>query len=171
MNTSPYFNAKACKRSCQWKVLCIPRYAIKAASDSFYVFNGIADGYMSGHAIEAVSCQASRKAAGGRLDGILAGVGGKMDFDIVYVRDLMRTIKEKDAVVIDLREKKEYQAGHFPGAISMPLDDTDVYENILDRDKYYILYCDHGGSSMQLARYLGRRGYSVASVIGGFSVM
>lgn len=103
--------------------------------------------------------------------GTLAGVGGKMDFDIVYVRDLMKTIKEKDAVVIDLREKREYRAGHFPGAISMPLDDTDVYENILDRDRYYILYCDHGGSSMQLARYLGRRGYSVASVIGGFSVM
>lgn len=94
-----------------------------------------------------------------------------MDFDIVYVRDLMKRIKDKNAVVIDLREKKEYQAGHFPGAISMPLDDTDVYENILDKDRYYILYCDHGGSSMQLARYLGRRGYRVASVIGGFSVM
>ena len=116
-------------------------------------------------------CFKTTDLVGGSLLYASVYMGGKMDFDIVYVRDLMKRIKDKNAVVIDLREKKDYQAGHFPGAISLPLDDTDVYENILDRDRYYIFYCDHGGSSMQLARYLGRRGYSVASVIGGFSVM
>ena len=53
----------------------------------------------------------------------------------------------------------------------MYIDETDIYENVLRKDRYYILYCDHGGSSMQLARYLGRRGYKVASVIGGYTAM
>ena len=94
-----------------------------------------------------------------------------MEFDIVYVRDLVGTIKDKNAVVVDLRDKKEYNQGHFPGAVNLPIDDTDIYENVLRKDRYYILYCDHGGSSMQLARYLGRRGYQVASVIGGYAAM
>ncbi len=94
-----------------------------------------------------------------------------MEFDIVYVRDLVGTIKDKNAVVVDLRDKKEYNQGHFPGAVNLPIDETDIYENVLRKDRYYILYCDHGGSSMQLARYLGRRGYKVASVIGGYAAM
>ena len=32
-----FLYAKACKRSCQWQVLCIPKYAIKAAGGRFYV--------------------------------------------------------------------------------------------------------------------------------------
>ena len=94
-----------------------------------------------------------------------------MEFDIVYVRDLVGTIKDKNAVVVDLRDKKEYNQGHFPGAVNLPIDDTDIYENVLRKDRYYILYCDHGGSSMQLARYIGRRSYKMAYVIGGYAAM
>ena len=32
-----FLYTKVCKRSCQWQVLCIPKYAIKAASGRFYV--------------------------------------------------------------------------------------------------------------------------------------
>ena len=42
-----------------------------------------------------------------------------MEFDIVYVRDLVGTIKDKNAVVVDLRDKKEYNQGHFPGAVNV----------------------------------------------------
>lgn len=94
-----------------------------------------------------------------------------MDFDIVYVRDLAGTIKEKNAKVIDLRGRKEYEQGHFQGAINLPIEETDLYENELNKNEYYILYCDHGGSSMQLARYLGRRGYKVATIMGGYGAM
>ena len=34
-----------------------------------------------------------------------------------------------------------------------------------------ILYCDHGGGSMQMARMLGEQGYHVASVVGGYEAM
>ena len=31
-----------------------------------------------------------------------------------------------------------------------------------------MLVCEHGGSSMQLARELGIKGYMVATVVGGY---
>ncbi len=34
-----FSNIKACKRSCRWHVLCIPKYAIKAVSGRFYVYS------------------------------------------------------------------------------------------------------------------------------------
>ena len=67
--------------------------------------------------------------------------------------------------------KREFEEEHWGGALSLPLHETDSYEEILDKRKRIILYCQHGGNSMQLARYLGRRGYNVATVIGGYETM
>ena len=94
-----------------------------------------------------------------------------MTFDIIYVRDLEQTLREKDAVIIDIRTKEEYGREHWSGAINIPLNDIELYENLLDKQRYNILYCQHGGNSMKLARYLGRRGYRTGSVVGGYEVM
>ena len=34
-----FSNIKACKRSCRWQVLCIPKYAIKAVSGRLYIYS------------------------------------------------------------------------------------------------------------------------------------
>ena len=39
------------------------------------------------------------------------------------------------------------------------------------KNRKLILYCDHGGGSMQMARMLGEQGYHVASVVGGYEAM
>ena len=41
----------------------------------------------------------------------------------------------------------------------------------LPKRRRLILYCDHGGSSMQLARELGQEGYQVSTVVGGYEAM
>jgi len=45
------------------------------------------------------------------------------------------------------------------------------YRKVLQKKRPIILYCQHGGSSMQLARTLGRAGYEVGTVIGGYVAM
>ena len=41
----------------------------------------------------------------------------------------------------------------------------------LPRNRKMILYCEHGGGSMQIARKLGREGYRVATVVGGYEAL
>lgn len=94
-----------------------------------------------------------------------------MKFEIVYVDELDVTIKEKKALLVDIRTLEEYDRSHWNGAISLPMDITDSYEEMFEPYQYVIFYCTHGGSSMKLARYLGNRGYNTATVIGGYNAM
>lgn len=92
-------------------------------------------------------------------------------FDMIYGKDLPMIERDRDVAVIDLRAREEFEQAHWKGARNMPIDETEDFLRILSKDMYYVLYCDHGGSSMMLARYLGNRGYSVGTIMGGFEVL
>lgn len=94
-----------------------------------------------------------------------------MVFDTVYARDLAMVEREKNALVVDIRLEREYEGCHWPGAVNLPFELTDSYEAVLDKERYLIFYCEHGSSSMQLARYMGRKGYHAATVIGGYEAI
>ena len=94
-----------------------------------------------------------------------------MKFKIVYADELDKVQKEMNALLIDIRTREEYDRSHWAGAISMPMDITDSYEELLNKTQPVIFYCTHGGSSMKLARYLGNRGFDTATVIGGYNAM
>ena len=94
-----------------------------------------------------------------------------MTFDAIYAKDVRKVQREKHAVLIDMRDSIEYQRGHLPGAINYPVDDEDAFEKAWNKNRYYIVYCERGGSSMRLARALGRKGYHIATVIGGYQAV
>lgn len=77
------------------------------------------------------------------------------------------------AVVVDLREEKEYQMGHIKNAINYPFSklERDVYQGAcqLDRSNIYILYCEFGSSSSQASAMLDRMGYDVINAFGGYN--
>ena len=91
-----------------------------------------------------------------------------MTFGIVYPKDIQRLRIEKKAILIDIRPKDAYREGHWEGAINYPEAEVEDYQKISLKKRPLILYCQHGGSSMQLARILGRAGYDVGTVIGGY---
>lgn len=94
-----------------------------------------------------------------------------MTFGIVYPKDIERFRSEKRAILIDIRPRGAYREGHWEGAINYPETEVEDYERVLTKKRPIILYCQHGGSSMQLARNLGRMGYEVGTVIGGYEAM
>lgn len=94
-----------------------------------------------------------------------------MTFAIIYPKDIESLRIEKRAILIDIRSRDEYRVGHWEGAINYPEDEVEDYTKILGRKRPLILYCGHGGASMQLARTLGRSGYEVGTVIGGYDAM
>jgi rhodanese-related sulfurtransferase len=55
-------------------------------------------------------------------------------------------LKEKldtdaDVVIVDVRSKEEFAAGHIPGAVSIPWEEIDNRYRELPRDKEIITYC------------------------------
>ena len=44
------------------------------------------------------------------------------DFELIYASQLRQKQRESRALVIDIRDRKEYESEHWPGAVSYPYD-------------------------------------------------
>ena len=75
-----------------------------------------------------------------------------------------------DLTILDVRQPKEYEAGHIPGAVLMPLPElTDLMQRI-DRTKPVMVYCASGGRSRMAAQLLSGQGFDhIINVAGGFN--
>lgn len=93
--------------------------------------------------------------------------GGFMPFYILHPKELTVIEREKKAIVVDLRERSEYQKYHYKNAVSMPYCDDENWLNYFSRCKNYILYCDYGNISLLVARKLSQRGINAYTVLGG----
>ncbi|MBV9152928.1 MAG: rhodanese, partial [Alphaproteobacteria bacterium] len=75
-----------------------------------------------------------------------------------------------DIVVIDARPRDAYQAGHIPGALSLPHREMNATTAApLDRARVYVVYCDGIGcnASTKGAYKLARLGFHVKELLGG----
>lgn len=79
-----------------------------------------------------------------------------------------------DSVIIDLRDEKEYDAGHVRTSNNIPYEVFEEEPETLEKrlavskDKILVFYCQRGGASLSAARMMAARGYRTKSVIGGF---
>lgn len=71
--------------------------------------------------------------------------------------------------VIDVREAYEYQMGHVPGAVNLPLSGLNESFNQLDTTKEYQVICQSGARSARACEFLSAKGYQVVNVLGGTS--
>lgn len=90
-----------------------------------------------------------------------------MRFETISGRDLDQYVDNDKYLIVDLREKEEYQKEHIKGAIYMDYDDIDNNNISLPFDKIIVMYCDRGGLSLMAAKKLSVLGYRIISVIGG----
>jgi len=63
------------------------------------------------------------------------------DLEPVPREELLRRIRAGRAVVIDVRPREEYRAGHIPGAVSIPLGELDKRLSELPARKEIVAYC------------------------------
>jgi thiosulfate sulfurtransferase len=92
-------------------------------------------------------------------------------FEIVHTSELEAVLQERGTILIDIRDREAYRREHWPGARNCPFDELEQGKIILPKNRKLLLYCEHGGGSMQLARRLGQEGYRVATVVGGYQAM
>ena len=73
-----------------------------------------------------------------------------------------------EALLIDVREEAEHQAGAIPGAINMPLGTIRRRLNELDRSKELIVSCQVGLRGYLAERILKQNGFRVRNLSGGY---
>ena len=84
--------------------------------------------------------------------------------------EAINLINRESAVVVDVCEPKEYEQGHVPNSINIPLGSLASRVNELDKykDKPVVVACRSGNRSMRGAIALRKNGFeSVYSLSGG----
>lgn len=65
------------------------------------------------------------------------------------------------ALIVDVRSAAEYQAGHFPGALNIPVDEIGARTAELgDKGKPIVVYCRSGRRSGIAKRQLEKAGFT-----------
>ena len=77
---------------------------------------------------------------------------------------------KKGAIIIDVRNRKEYSEGHIINSINIPVYEINkkIYNIILQKDKMILLYCQTGERGIEAAIKLQNMGYNnVYNLRGG----
>lgn len=59
----------------------------------------------------------------------------------VHGEELVRRVRSGEVTILDVRPGEEYEAGHIPGAISMPIADLKARWADLPKDRDVVAYC------------------------------
>lgn len=95
-----------------------------------------------------------------------------------HTKDSLQTVKEnvteKKAVLVDVREKAEWDEGHIAGAVLLPLTelrkgiDAKSLEKKLPKDLIIYTHCVIGKRSLTAADILEKHGYEVRPLKAGY---
>lgn len=93
------------------------------------------------------------------------------EFEQVTAEELQLRLKDGNAILLDARPAVEYQAGHLPGALSMPLAAVAQALGSLPDDKQFVAYCrgPHCVLADDVLTALSEKGYWVARLEEGLT--
>lgn len=75
--------------------------------------------------------------------------------------------KQRDVVILDVRERHEWKAGHAPGSKNIPLSTLRARTVDLARNRRYIAVCRSGSRSRGATAQLRDAGLDVVNLKGG----
>ena len=106
---------------------------------------------------------------------LLAGCGGNAA-DGAYQQITQEEAKEmmdnQEVIILDVREQDEYDGGHIPGAVLLPvgtIDDTTAAQVIPEKDATVLVYCRSGNRSKTASAALADLGYTNIYEFGGIN--
>jgi rhodanese-related sulfurtransferase len=96
----------------------------------------------------------------------LFGILGRLGIKQLSPKELEQ---KKGMMIIDTRTHKEYEGGHIPGAIHIPLADIGGKIKKLRKDKELVVYCQNGNRSIWAIKRLMGMGYkNLFNLKGGY---
>ena len=90
-----------------------------------------------------------------------AYLGDHDGLEAVTKEELKKRLRDKNVLVLDVRPPEEYEAGHIPGALSVPLAELKRRLRELPRNKAIVAYCrgQYCSFAPEAVRYLTGKGY------------
>ncbi len=98
--------------------------------------------------------------------------------DLTHTKDTpeaaLKNIKEGKAVLVDVREQNEWDAGHIAGALFMPKSKLDVEREAaelakkLDKTKIIYTHCRAGRRALACGEVLKKQGFEVRVLKPGY---
>ena len=85
----------------------------------------------------------------------------------VEVLELKKMLKNKEVVLVDVREPYEVEICNIKGSLFIPMNEISQNIEQLDKEKRYAVMCHSGVRSLYVSNYLNSLGYSTLNVIGG----
>ena len=78
----------------------------------------------------------------------------------------------QEVIILDVREQDEYDSGHIPGAVLLPvgsIDEDTAAEVIPEKDSTVLVYCRSGNRSKTASSALAELGYTNIYEFGGIN--
>jgi len=91
---------------------------------------------------------------------------GGPPFDHIGAADAAAAV-DAGAVLLDVRESGEWNAGRAPQAWHLPMGQLADGHSKLPRDKRIVVVCRSGNRSARACQHLAREGFDVANLEGG----
>ena len=106
---------------------------------------------------------------------LLAGCGGNAadgSYQQITQEEAKEMMDSQEVIILDVREQDEYDSGHIPGAVLLPvgtIDETTAAEVIPDKDSTVLVYCRSGNRSKTASSTLAELGYTNIYEFGGIN--
>ena len=95
---------------------------------------------------------------------------GRDALEPVTLKELRRLMRDDEVTVLDVRPREEYEAGHIPGALSVPVAELGRRLRDIPKGREVVAYCrgPYCVYSLEAVTLLRRRGYRARRADEGF---
>lgn len=110
-----------------------------------------------------------------RENGVLMRLA-KQDFYLLLKPPTVHLVGERQfhesladgGMAVDVRTQDEFEIGHLPGAVNIPLNLLHLKSRLLAPEGRYLVYCNSGRRAIAAASLLNAKGYQVQALRDGF---
>lgn len=101
------------------------------------------------------------------------GAGGASEekgYQQISQEEAKEMMDNQEVLILDVREQDEYDSGHIPGAVLLPvgsITEESAAEVIPEKDATVLVYCRSGNRSKTAAKALAELGYTGIYEFGG----
>ena len=105
---------------------------------------------------------------------LLTGCGGNFSdgYQQITQEEAKEMMDTQEVIILDVREQDEYDSGHIPGAVLLPvgtIDEETAAAVIPEGDSIVLVYCRSGNRSKTASSTLAELGYTNIYEFGGIN--
>ena len=104
--------------------------------------------------------------------GTASNVSSESSYQQISQEEAKEMMDTQDVIILDVREQDEYDSGHIPGAVLLPvgtIDEETAAEVIPEKDSTVLVYCRSGNRSKTASSALAELGYTNIYEFGGIN--